>query len=143
MQAYNLSLSHPPLAVFPAPDHPKENRRKCHSCRHTCSKKNCVGSIRAKFIPLLHHHPVHGPIQCSSRNQRNRRRNKKDSNRCLVDPCHTFCIQSNHHCRPEATDIRAGCPYTGRKINRPRQTAAKCCKPEFFSMYIKQCRKSK
>ena len=130
-------LSHPPLAVFPAPDHPKENRRQCHSCCHTCRKKDCIGSICAELIPLLHHHPVHGPVQGSSRNQRNRCRDKKHCNRSLVNPCHTFCIQSNCHRWPETTDIWTGCPYPDYKINCPWQAPAKSRKPEFFSMYIK------
>lgn len=64
-----------------------------------CSpQKGSYRSVFLEFCPVLHQHPVHCPVKCCSRNQRNCRRNQKYSYRRFMNSCHTFCIQSNSYC---------------------------------------------
>ena len=95
---FTFPLLHSPLPVHPPPRHPERNSCQRHSCCHAHCKKDRIDSIFLEFRPVLHQHPVHCPVKCCSRNQRNCRGNQKYSYRRFMNSCHTFCIQSNSYC---------------------------------------------
>lgn len=95
---FTFPLLHSPLPVHPPPRHPERNSCQRHSCCHAHRKKDRIDSVFLEFRPVPHQHPVHGPVKCCSRNQRNCRGNQKYSYRRFMNSCHTFCIQSNSYC---------------------------------------------